>query len=190
VDELARDCKFAAPPPSEEGGEPSVLSCASGLYEQSCAVDPCYSKDQRECKPRCEKTCGVCDAQCSESCAQCKTSCRDDACRRACAVTCGACRQGCLAEKDRCASGACAAAYKSCNQELVKRWNQDGCPKGCKAYLGCTEKCQISPSCEGGGNQKACQKCTSQCAASLKRVCPEPLDQICMFEGTGPTSEP
>ncbi|MFZ5890732.1 MAG: hypothetical protein ACOY0T_06740 [Myxococcota bacterium] len=189
VDELARDCKYKPPEAAASEGDPSPLSCASGLYEQSCAVDPCYSTDQRECKPRCEKTCDRCGEQCAASCTQCKARCTDETCKRSCAAACGSCRQECLAAKDRCATGTCAEEYKRCSDELVTRWKQSGCPKGCEGYNQCTAKC------EGGGSldaaaEKAWEKCRARCAAQLKRVCPASLSEMCMFNGSGPIDEP
>ena len=190
IEALARDCKFQPPAPSPNELEPSPLSCGSGLYEQSCAIDPCYSTDQRQCKPRCEKACNTCSDRCASACTQCKASCSDDACRRSCAETCASCKQACLGEKDRCASGKCAAEYKSCTEQLSKRWKQSGCAKACDAHQECEAKCQDAPGCGSTNDDTACEKCTARCTATLKRSCPPDLAEICLFNGGGPSDAP
>ena len=186
VQALTLDCNFKPPAQAADEPEPSPLSCASGLYEQSCIYDPCYATDQSQCKPRCEKACGACSDQCSTTCGRCKARCSDDGCRRACAATCANCKQECLATKDRCATGTCGTEYKACTELLTKRWNSSGCAKTCKTYQECTTKCQEAPACQASTDQKACDGCTERCAAQVKRGCPREFVDLCLFNGAPP----
>ncbi|HET9933680.1 MAG TPA: hypothetical protein VFQ35_23405 [Polyangiaceae bacterium] len=180
---LALDCNFKPAAPAPDEPEPSPLSCASGLYEQSCIYDPCYSTNQGECAPRCQKACDACSEQCSAGCGRCKARCTDDACRHECATACASCKQECLATKDRCATGTCGAEYKACIEQLTKRWVASGCEKTCKAYRDCTDKCQAGPACTSSEDEKACSTCTDRCAGQVKRGCPKEFVEMCLFNG-------
>lgn len=186
IEGLAKSCAFR-PEEAKVGKDDAykydagILTCAGNLFEQSCVSDPCHDADQKDCKPKCEKTCNGCDKTCETKCEACKKPCTDEACKKTCATSCGECKQACLTEKDKCATGTCGQAYAACGKRLAAQWKAGNCPKACPKYNQCHGDCNES---------KDSDKCWKNCVAALEAACPAPLAGMCMFNGFGPGERP
>jgi len=149
------DCHVSLDGPNEE--DPGPLACKLP-YDQSCAYDPCYSKEQ-DCRGSCGKTCGTCDGACSRGCDACKRPCADDACRRDCASRAGVCKQDCRASLDRCATGGCAKNADACGTKVADQWRVHHC--SCKKIRAeCTGECM-----QGSINDATNAPCFARCRA-------------------------
>lgn len=177
---LAIRCSLTVPDDRDKGEEASALSCASGLYAQSCAADPCYDDDQTTCQPECEAGCRSCSSACAASCDGCAIACKDEPCRAACAQRAAACAQECLASKDRCSSGQCAARYKACSARLKDEWRSRGCAAHAKRF----DRCQVD--CENHAKDKDADACEEGCRKVLRAACGDKLASMYLFNGTGP----
>jgi hypothetical protein len=181
--ELTKSCAAQAPGIVRPKGvdkdywEASPLSCAYGLYGQSCVVDPCFNEQKDVCHDKCERTCDGCAQGCTASCTTCKKACAqgDTACARTCAASCASCRQECLFAKDRCASGQCAKRYEECRKETQAKWVSSGCQKGCRDFYACVDRCP-----EGFDPSSACGKA---CMAKNLTVCTPTFRTACLFNG-------
>lgn len=186
IDLLAADCgwKPAGAGPDDLDQDPGPLACAHDLYAQSCSANPCYDRDQMECKPACEKACTTTSASCRATCDECKRSCADDACRRSCATKTAACLEDALVVKDRCSSGTCGTLYATCWRKLRANWkaHESACQKGCQAHDECRFACD-------GGDPSVVVACRAKCMKTFVAVCPEQLAQMCAFNGRGPSDD-
>jgi hypothetical protein len=74
LEELTKSCAAQVPGIVRPKGvdkdywEASPLSCAYGLYGQSCVVDPCFNEQKDVCHDACEKTCDGCAKGCTTAC--------------------------------------------------------------------------------------------------------------------------
>lgn len=182
VAELAKDCAFnpdelkgarreewLGPP---QMGSSSPLSC-SAAFEQSCTYDPCFEEQQTQCHPRCGSTCRQCGKGCATKCESCKSQCKDKdkdkdaACRMSCARSCATCHEGCVRQRDRCATGSCTAEYRQCRLKLKSSWAAKGCPKVCRGYLQCQERCAAKIQ----DHSQVYDKCVKPCQPADKKGC-------------------
>lgn len=174
--ELAKSCAFdpdllkgderAAWIEPQQMGDNSPLSC-SASFEQSCTYDPCFVSEESHCKPRCSSSCRECGKGCAKSCESCKRQCKDDACRLGCATSCAKCHETCVRNRDRCTTGTCTQEYRQCRFKLKRDWAAMGCPKVCRDYLQCQERCAAKVKDEG----EVYDKCGKPCQPADRKGC-------------------
>lgn len=151
-------------------GSRSIMSCYTGI-EQSCVYDPCFESDQRDCRPRCAKTCHDCSDTCGKTCESCKAACQKGpagaACLSACATTCATCHETCVRTRDRCHTGTCTEEYKQCHKKLRADWKRKNCRAVCNQYFACQNPCIKKHDKKGD----AYEACTKPCEPKDKKGC-------------------
>jgi hypothetical protein len=170
IQALVADCRWQ--PAQRQDGDPGPLSCDLP-FEQSCAPDPCFDKDQAECKPACRKACADCGAKCAATCDDCKRGCTDERCRRSCASICGDCRQACIRDRDHCATATCGQAFAAGSKKRLADWNAGPCKDPCPRVTNCAMACAAKFDHGPGYNDcvAPCKKLMGNCPISNFPIC-------------------